>query len=107
MVNLVSARPSGELEGKVELTMGNFNSERLNMVLNVPINERVGMRLATATFKRDGVIDNIHTGNDIDDRDNVAGRLSIDFDIPEDGVKNAWKISCFSKRYCLHKWRKA
>ena len=81
LVNLVSARPTGELEGKAELTMGNFNSERLNMVLNVPINERVGMRLATATFKRDGVIDNIHTGNDIDDRDNVAGILSIDFDI--------------------------
>ncbi len=83
LVNLVTARPTGELEGKAELTMGNFNSERLNMVLNVPINERVGMRLATATFKRDGVIDNIHTGNDIDDRDNVAGRLSIDFDISE------------------------
>ena len=83
LVNLVSARPTGELEGKAELTMGNFNSERLNMVLNVPINERVNMRLATATFKRDGVIDNIHTGNDIDDRDNVAGRLSIDFDISE------------------------
>ena len=44
LVNLVSARPTGELEGKAELTMGNFNSERLNMVLNVPINERVGMR---------------------------------------------------------------
>ena len=29
------------------------------------------------------VIDNIHTGNDIDDRDSMGGRLSIDFDMSD------------------------
>ena len=81
LVNLVTARPTGEFEGKVEVTMGNFNSERVNMVLNAPLSDKVAMRLATSTFKRDGVIDNIHTGNDIDDRDPMGGRLSIDFDM--------------------------
>ena len=84
LVNLVTARPTGELEGKVEVTLGNFNSERVNMVLNAPLSESVSMRLATATFVRDGVIDNIHTGNDIDDRNSMAGRLSLDFDVNED-----------------------
>ena len=81
LVNLVTARPTGELEGKVEVTAGNFGSERTNMVFNVPISDRVAMRLATSTFKRDGVIENIYTGNDIDGRDSYAARLSIDFDI--------------------------
>ena len=84
LVNLVTARPTGELEGKVEVTLGNFNSERVNMVLNAPLSESVSMRLSTATFVRDGVIDNIHTGNDIDDRNSMAGRLSLDFDVNED-----------------------
>ena len=83
LVNLVTARPTGEFEGKVEVTAGNFNSERVNMVLNAPLSDKVAMRLATSTFKRDGVIDNIHTGNDIDDRDSMGGRLSIDFDMSD------------------------
>jgi len=83
LVNPVTARPTGEFEGKVEVTMGNFNSERVNMVLNAPLSDKVAMRLATTTFKRDGVIDNIHTGNDIDDRDSIGGRLSIDFDMSD------------------------
>jgi len=81
LINLVTARPTGELEGKVEVTSGNFGSERTSMVFNVPVGDRVAMRLATSTFKRDGVIENIYTGNDIDGRDSYAARLSIDFDI--------------------------
>ena len=81
LINLVTARPTGELEGKVEVTAGNFGSERTSMVFNVPVGDRVAMRLATSTFKRDGVIENIYTGNDIDGRDSYAARLSIDFDI--------------------------
>ena len=83
LVNLVTARPTGELEGSIEMTMGNFNSERTNMVFNVPVNEKVSMRLATSVFKRDGTIRNMNTGNDIDGRDSLAGRLSIDFDMNE------------------------
>ena len=83
LVNLVTARPTGELEGKVEATMGNFNSERVNMVLNAPLSEKVSMRIATSTFKRDGVLENIHTGNDIDGRNSMAGRLSMDFDVTD------------------------
>ena len=83
LVNLVTARPTGELEGNLEITGGNYNSQRTNIVFNVPLNERVSMRLASSLFKRDGTIKNISTGNDIDGRESVAGRLSIDFDMNE------------------------
>ena len=83
LVNLVTNRPTGELEGSVEVTAGNFNSERTNMVLNIPVGDRVAMRFSTSIFKRDGTIRNIHSGNDIDGRDSLAGRLSIDFDISD------------------------
>lgn len=83
LVNLVTARPSGELEGSFEITTGNLNSKRTNIVFNVPVNEKISMRLASSIFKRDGTIRNINSGNDIDGRDSLAGRLSIDFDMNE------------------------
>ena len=83
LVNLVTARPTGELEGSFEMIAGNFNSKRTNIVFNLPVNDKVSMRFATSIFKRDGTIRNINSGNDIDGRDSLAGRLSIDFDMNE------------------------
>jgi len=83
LVNLVTARPTGELEGSFEITGGNFNSQRTNIVFNVPVNEKISMRLAASVFKRDGTIRNISTGNDIDGRESESARLSIDFDMNE------------------------
>ena len=83
LVNLVTARPTGDLEGSFEITGGNFNSQRTNIVFNVPVNERVSMRLAASVFNRDGTIRNISTGNDIDGRESESARLSIDFDMNE------------------------
>ena len=83
LVNLVTARPTGEFEGKVEVTRGNFNSERTQMVLNAPLGDKVSSRLALSMFKRDGVIENIQTGNDIDGRDSFSGRFSLDYDVDD------------------------
>ena len=83
LVNIVTARPTSELEGSFEVSMGNLNSTRTNMVFNVPLSDTVGMRLAATTFERDGVVKNLHTGNDIDGRDAFGARLSIDFDLSD------------------------
>jgi outer membrane receptor protein involved in Fe transport len=83
LVNLVTARPTGELEGNFEMIAGNFNSKRTNIVFNLPVNDKVSMRFATSIFERDGTIRNINSGNDIDGRDSLAGRLSIDFNMSE------------------------
>jgi outer membrane receptor protein involved in Fe transport len=83
LVNVVTARPSSEFEGSVDVSVGNYNSQRTNMVLNIPFSDKVSARLATTIFERDGVIENIHTGNDIDGRDQYGARLSIDFDLSD------------------------
>jgi iron complex outermembrane receptor protein len=83
LVNLVTARPTGELEGSFEMIAGNFNSKRTNIVFNLPVSDKVSMRFATSIFERDGTIRNINSGNDIDGRDSLAGRLSIDFNMNE------------------------
>ena len=52
-------------------------------MLNMPFSDRVGARLSYSMFERDGTIENIYTGNDIDGRDAYGIRLSVDFDISE------------------------
>ena len=83
LVNIVSARPTSEWSGSFDVAAGNYNSTRSNLMLNMPFSDRVGARLSYSMFERDGTIENIHTGNDIDGRDAYGIRLSVDFDISE------------------------
>tara|TARA_B100000214_G_scaffold77666_1_gene52402 strand:+ start:19 stop:2187 length:2169 start_codon:yes stop_codon:yes gene_type:complete len=52
-------------------------------MLNMPFSDRIGARLSYSMFERDGTIENVYTGNDIDGRDAYGIRLSVDFDISE------------------------
>ena len=83
LVNIVSARPTSEWSGSFDVAAGNYNSTRSNLMLNMPFSDRVGARLSYSMFERDGTIENIYTGNDIDGRDAYGIRLSVDFDISE------------------------
>jgi len=83
LVNIVTARPTSEWGGSFDVSAGNFNSTRSNLMLNMPFSDRVSARLAYTTFERDGTIENIHTGNDIDGRNAFGVRLSVDFDVSE------------------------
>lgn len=81
VVNIVSAKPdltgfgaSGEFE------YGNFNSIRAKGMINLPIGEAIGARVAGFYLKRDGYTDNLTTGTDFDDREMFAVRGSLRFE---------------------------
>ena len=60
-VNLVTAKPSGELGGKLELSYGNFDYKRAKAVLNLPALGPLSIKLSGQLAKRDGfykIIDN-------------------------------------------------
>ena len=84
LVNVITARPTSEWEGSFDLANGNLNSTRTNLMFNMPFSDSISARLAYTTFERDGVIENIYTGNDIDGRSQYGLRLSVDFDISDD-----------------------
>ena len=53
---LVPQRPTDRLEGYVEGTIGNYNEMRLQAVLNVPINDKLKIRLGIDRNTRDGYL---------------------------------------------------
>ncbi len=86
-VNLITARPdlSGfGASGSVEY--GNFNSWRLEAMVNAPLSDKIGVRLAGTYLKRDGFTENLFTGNRIDGRDQWAVRGSLRFQPTEDTI---------------------
>jgi iron complex outermembrane receptor protein len=80
---LVPTKPTGNLEGSIEGTYGNYDQKRVQAALNVPLADTFKVRLAVDRNKRDGYMKN-HSGigpDDYNDVDYTYGRLSIVADL--------------------------
>ncbi|WP_435418050.1 TonB-dependent receptor [Parerythrobacter aurantius] len=81
VVNVVTAKP--DLSGfgaKAEFQYGNYNSITAKGMVNLPIGESIGARIAGFYLKRDGYTENLFNGDDIDGREMYAIRGSLRFE---------------------------
>lgn len=81
VVNVVTAKP--DLSGfgaAVEGEYGNYNSIKAKAMINVPIGEALGVRVAGFYLNRDGYTENLFDNSDIDGRDMYAVRGSLRFE---------------------------
>ena len=83
VINLITARPTDEFGGNYSVEVGNFGAIRTNAVVNMPISDKLKTRLAVLSNKRDGMVTNLVTGNDFDDRNDTAFRFSLDYDMSD------------------------
>ena len=88
-IQLVPQKPTGELEGYAELSAGNYDMERAQGVINVPLSERARARFGLDTLQRDGYMKNVSGvgPNRFTDADYIAGRASLSVDVT-DSVEN-------------------
>ena len=85
-------RPTQDLDGYVEATLGNYGDRQLQGALNIPINEKLLTRVAFNGIERDGLTKSLGTadhpgGNDLDNRRVFSARGTVTFQ-PTDTVKN-------------------
>ncbi|MEE4209407.1 MAG: TonB-dependent receptor plug domain-containing protein, partial [Parvularcula sp.] len=81
VVNVVTAKP--DLSGfgaSGQFEYGNFNSVEARGMINVPIGDTIGVRLAGIYVNRDGFTTNLFDGSNIDDRDMYSVRGSLRFE---------------------------
>ena len=83
VINLITARPTSEFEGSYDVEVGNYGKITTKAVVNMPFSDSLRTRLAVMSNKRDGMVTNLVTGNDFDDRNDEAFRLSVDWDISD------------------------
>ncbi len=80
VVNIISAKPKFAYEAKLSADVANYNSTRLEGMINAPlVEDAVALRLAGAWTKREGFVTNQITGNPIDGRDLWSTRVSLRF----------------------------
>lgn len=100
LINMVSNGPGDELNGRGDLTIGNYNRLTATVALGGPLTHNAGFRLAVQSNKNDGYIDNIFLDrptNDIDEL-TVRGKLnwqvndafSLDFTLLYSDVNNGY-----------------
>ncbi|SCW75767.1 iron complex outermembrane recepter protein [Sphingobium faniae] len=82
-----SNRPTDRFEGSLEAGYGNLDQYKVTAVLNVPLSDKLQVRLAGERTKADGYVLNGSTGNMLGSKDSWAGRLSVRF-APTDTVEN-------------------
>ncbi|HEX5777191.1 MAG TPA: TonB-dependent receptor, partial [Caulobacteraceae bacterium] len=87
VVNIISQKPKFAFESKLSADVANYNSTRLEGMVNIPLVEDAGaVRLAGAWTKREGFVTNALTGSPIDGRDLWSTRLSLRF-VPTDRLE--------------------
>jgi iron complex outermembrane receptor protein len=78
VVNMITKKPTEELDGYVRLTGGNYSAYTVEGALGGPLAGSTLMgRIAGKIDKRDGYGKNLFTGKDIDDLDSQAVRGSL------------------------------
>ncbi len=82
VINLITAKPDpGVWDGSAELTFGNYGTMRVRGMVNVPLGENFALRVAATGTSREGYGSNLTTGNNVDNRDLYAYRVSLGGDI--------------------------
>lgn len=77
VINIVTRKPNGESAGRVAATLGNFGQVVLKGQIEGAISDSAAYMLSAGSNTRDGYVDNLTTGNDVNDRNrqNFRGQL--------------------------------
>jgi iron complex outermembrane receptor protein len=75
-INLITNKPTGKLEGSAALELGNYNTRKLDGMINVPVNDMLALRAAVSGSRHDGYLHSTQgLDNDYDDEDSTSGRV--------------------------------
>jgi iron complex outermembrane receptor protein len=75
--------PSDKFEGYYEQEIGNYSDFVESGAVNLPLTQRLSVRVAGRIAKRNGWGRNIDTGQDLDNLNNQSWRVSVNYDITD------------------------
>ncbi|MEM9739510.1 MAG: TonB-dependent receptor [Pseudomonadota bacterium] len=97
VVNIITAKPVlEEFQANARFTYGNFNTVKAKGMVNLPLGETAALRIAGSYLTRDGFVDNLTTGNDIDDRDLFSIRGSLAWE-PTERLRTLFMVEHFEE----------
>lgn len=85
LISVITAKPKFMPEFGGELTVGNYNLRRVELSGTTPLSGTVAARLDGVLVKRDGVVEDLISGRDVNDRDRWLLRGQVLFE-PSDNT---------------------
>lgn len=76
-INISTRQPTFNLEGRAEVSVGNFNFKQAKASISGPLSDTVAARLAFSATGRRGTIFNVASGNWINEQDNIGLRGQV------------------------------
>lgn len=89
-INIITAKPKPDFGAEAEIGYGRFDRFEGRASVNVPISDRLQTRLAGYYFEDDGYVDNITTGETLNDETSFGVRGQIRF-LPTERI--TWDLS--------------
>lgn len=77
VINIIPNAPNDQFEGFVKTRLGNYNLLRLEGMVNAPITDNLAFRGNIFSHQRDGVIEQLGLGDDLQEQGFVAARGSF------------------------------
>ncbi|MEO0410535.1 MAG: TonB-dependent receptor [Pseudomonadota bacterium] len=81
VINIVSRRPDDELGGMAEYSYGSFDTHRLIGAINLPVNDRGGVRISGTFGRSDGFLENGFGGDELNSEDYWGIRVAADYEL--------------------------
>ena len=79
-INLISASPTDDFGAGGSFSYGNYNSTIAEGYITGPLTDTISARLALFRETHDGYATNVVNGQELEDKDSTAGRLSLAWD---------------------------
>ncbi|HEY7776171.1 MAG TPA: TonB-dependent receptor [Kineobactrum sp.] len=83
-------------EGNLEGQYGNYDHQKLNGAINIPVNDTFAMRFAGLWLDREGYTENLFNNSDVDGRDQYSVRASFRW-LPTDSTQVDLMLSYFDE----------
>jgi len=83
VINIITAAPSDEFTARGELTLGNYNRVTAGGTISGPLGDSVSGRLTVMTSERDGYVDNLFDGSQLESENYDAVRAVLRFEPTE------------------------
>ena len=88
VINLITAKPDLDaFAGRAKIQYGKNDEKQIDMMLNIPLNDEMGLRLAFNNFEKDGVNKNLYSklaGQPFDNRDSYQWRATFQWEPTDD-----------------------
>ncbi len=82
-INIITNRPTETFESKVGLAVGNYNDKTAQIMVSGPLSKNLRGRMAFYGNERDGYVNNIVTGQQLEDADHSSVRAMLEYEFTE------------------------